>query len=154
VIADLETELALTWRGSNTTFAWSFSPSELSEARTKHPLLPDRDGLRFFAEVLAALPELRDRLRRSEQPVGLAIVDAAIAVRHVSTCEDRATSKPLRHRRSSLLDTSITKESFKHGIEWASEQVSVTAALLNPEDEHTWHVFDAVAVDATEPLTD
>ena len=124
--------------------------------RDTHPGLADRDDLPFLADVLAAVPRLRDKLDTSDEPVGRAIVDAAIGWRRAGMVA--AISEQNLHALTEVTVKAytlkpLTEQAFSDGLDWATEPVTVAAvaALLTPTDSGGWTAFDALVSEAAPP---
>jgi TPR repeat protein len=130
------------------------SPGELSRAETKRsdPRIAaalresDRYGL---AEYLAAGPELVERLRagRNGTPVGYAIVRAAVDWRRAGL-QRAVTGGALQMLYPIyLLDarpSQFDSETFHAGLNWATERICGTAALLDEDQTGGYRAFDYI----------
>ena len=143
----------------HTTLERKLDDTELGVARTIHPDLADREDLAFLAAVLAAVPQLRNKLDTSDQPVGRAIVDAAIAWQRTGMVAAIPVEQ-LRNLTKLVLPTytmqSLTDHAFSNGLRWASDPVTsaANAALLTLLDDDRWRPFDVFVAEAEPPADD
>ena len=114
----------------NSTLERKLDDTELGHAPTEHPELADREDLAFLADVLAAVPQLRNRLNKSDEPVGKAIVAAAIAWQRtgmVAAIPQEQLRTLTKLTAASYTMQPLTDQAFSDGLHWASEPVTKAA---------------------------